>query len=259
MKGKIYKTVSHSITHNEQTARQECRCSNNASLQTVPYGSMAQGVDARLFSQPIIQRTIDKDFKTKLTDLQSLNTALAKLNPPVANIGLMNFPDAVGATTSMLDTVIGSDNNGLYDSMTQGDVIDYYNDALIGSVDSALDALPYTLSIATGKGAVEAFINGSKFVGSGKGCAEPQLLMTYATDKSNKKQRRVSLSWSQNTLPCENCHDLLKESSLAYGNHYTVKIEDNLGKPYGDVHDMPDNADTTMTYSGGHVTYARNH
>lgn len=121
----------------------------------------------------------------------------------------------------------------------------------------------YEPSSADGKGAVKAFYGGSEFVGSGRGCAEPQLLQTYATKPNGKKRKNISLAWSQNTLPCHKCDGLLKESSSKYGNTYTVKVENNLGKPYGYAHTMggmqlPDNADTTITYAGGAASYATN-
>lgn len=205
-----------------------------------------------------VQRTFDKDFKTKLSNLTSLNAALGNLTPAVTpNIALTDYPAAVGATTSMLDKSIADDTNSLYDSITRAEVVAFYTQSMTNAV-APVAPTTYTLSTATGKGAVQAFINGSEFNGSGKGCAEPQLLMKYTTDKSKKKLSNVSLSWSQNTLPCDNCHNLLKTSSQAYGNTYVVKIEDNLGKPYGSTHGLPDNADTTITYSGGNATYAKN-
>lgn len=204
-----------------------------------------------------VQRTFNKDFK-ELKTLAELNVALGNLNPAVTpNIALTDYPNAVGATTSMLDKSIEDDTNSLYDSITRADVVAFYDQSMTNAV-TPVAPTTYTLSTATGKGAVQAFINGSEFNGSGKGCAEPQLLMQYTTDKSKKKLSNVSLSWSQNTLPCDNCHNLLKTSSQAYGNTFVVKIEDNLGKPYGSTHGLPDNADTTITYSGGTATYAKN-
>lgn len=201
-----------------------------------------------------VQRTFDKDFKTKLTNLTELNAALGNLNPAVANIALTDYPNAVGATDSMLDESIEEDTNGLYDSITQAEVIAFYDQSMTDAVTN----LPYELSTSDGKGAVEAIFNRSKFNGSGSGCAEPQLLLEHATNKSGKKLSNLSLSWSQNTLPCDNCHDLLKKSSATYKNTYVVKIENNLGKPYGSTHGLPNNADTTITYSGGSATYAKN-
>lgn len=207
-----------------------------------------------------VQRTFNKDFK-ELKTLAALNTALGNLNPAVTpNIALTDYPAAVGATSAMLDKSIADDTNSLYDSITRAEVVAFYTQSMANAVAPVAPVAPttYTLSTATGKGAVQAFIKGSEFNGSGRGCAEPQLLEAYTTNKSGKYQKNVSLSWSQNTLPCDNCHKLLKDSSSAYGNTYVVKIEDNLGKPYGSTHGLPNNADTTITYSGGTATYAKN-
>jgi hypothetical protein len=207
-----------------------------------------------------VQRTFNKDFK-ELKTLAALNTALGNLTPAVTpNIALTDYPGAVGATTPMLDKSIADDTNSLYDSITRADVVGFYTQSMTNAVAPVAPVTPttYTLSTATGKGAVQAFIKGSEFNGSGRGCAEPQLLSQYTTGKKGKKLTDISLSWSQNTLPCDNCHNLLKTSSQASRNTYVVKIEDNLGKPYGSTHGLPNNADTTITYSGGTATYAKN-
>ncbi len=114
----------------------------------------------------------------------------------------------------------------------------------------------YKESDAKGKGAVEVSYGGSSFTGAGKGCAEPKLLLAYACDKSKKPKSKVSLEWTQNTLPCDKCHALLKASSLSYSNTFVVRVEGNLGKPYGSVHSLPDNADTVITYKNGIASYA---
>ncbi len=207
-----------------------------------------------------VQRTFNKDFK-ELKTLAALNTALGNLTPAVTpNIALTDYPAAVGATSAMLDKSIEDDTNSLYDSITRAEVVAFYTQSMANAVAPVVPVAPttYTLSTATGKGAVEAYINGGKFTGAGKGCAEPKLLKTYVTNKRGEYLSGKSLSWSQNTLPCDNCHTLLKNSSSAYGNTYVVKIEDNLGKPYGSTHGLPNNADTTITYSGGSATYAKN-
>lgn len=114
----------------------------------------------------------------------------------------------------------------------------------------------YKVSEAKGKGAVEVSYGGSTFTGAGKGCAEPKLLAAHACNRSGKPLSEVSLEWTQNTLPCDSCHALLKASSLKYSNTYVVKVEDNLGKPYGFVHGLPNNADTVITYKSGTASYA---
>lgn len=111
-------------------------------------------------------------------------------------------------------------------------------------------------SDAKGKGAVEVSYGGSTFTGAGKGCAEPKLLDKYACEKSGKKKTGVSLEWTQNTLPCDSCHALLKDSSLKYSNTFVVRVEGNLGKPYGSAHGLPNNADTVITYKNGTASYA---
>jgi hypothetical protein len=118
------------------------------------------------------------------------------------------------------------------------------------------EGVNYKLSETKGKGAVEAFYSGAKFTGAGKGCAEPKLLEEHATNASGKKLSNISLAWTQNTLPCDSCHALLKDSSKKYSNTYVVTVEGNLGKPYGATHGLPNNADTVITYSAGSASYA---
>jgi hypothetical protein len=118
------------------------------------------------------------------------------------------------------------------------------------------EGVNYKLSETKGKGAVEAYYSGAKFTGAGKGCAEPKLLEEHATNASGKKLSNISLAWTQNTLPCDSCHALLKDSSKKYSNTYVVTVEGNLGKPYGATHGLPNSADTVITYSGGNASYA---
>jgi hypothetical protein len=115
----------------------------------------------------------------------------------------------------------------------------------------------YRLSTKKGKGAVEVVCQGRTFTGSGNGCAEPDLLQTYAKEQNKKKawKHGIALAWSQNTLPCQTCHNLLVTSSRTYSNTYVVSVEDNFGKPYGDAHGLPNNADTVITYDRGNVSY----
>ncbi len=115
----------------------------------------------------------------------------------------------------------------------------------------------YTLGTAS-KDAVRVYYGGSEFTGSGKGCAEPKLLKAIQGGKKKGKSGKAeagSFAWSQNTLPCDTCHALLQTCTTSYGDTYTVTVQNTTGKPYGSVHGLPNNAETTITYANGAATY----
>lgn len=91
----------------------------------------------------VIQRTIDKDHRTMLNDLGSLNEALSRLTPPVDPITLGDFAHVRGITPHMLDSAIERDKNTLYDSIDKADVIGFYAVALENLVNTLPPAFEY--------------------------------------------------------------------------------------------------------------------
>ncbi|RHC99741.1 hypothetical protein EAJ14_03665 [Parabacteroides distasonis] len=77
----------------------------------------------------IAQFTIDKDYKTRINDLATLNIRLAALVPVVPPIQVTSFGIPT-LTLDILNDVIKKDNNTLYDGITQNDVLDFYLEAL---------------------------------------------------------------------------------------------------------------------------------
>lgn len=74
-------------------------------------------------NQQAVQRVIDKDNNTALTNLTELNNALFKLNPQITGVSLSMF-QVPGANNTMLNLAIQQNNSVLYDSMKRKDVLD---------------------------------------------------------------------------------------------------------------------------------------
>jgi hypothetical protein len=120
----------------------EGKTANPQVHRAVAVGSSFSIANVALERGTVVQRSIGSDFVTRLNTLTTLNAALANLNPAVAAITLANL-GVPGVTTAMVNAAIAADNNQIYDSITQADVILWYTAALTTAVNTTVP--PYTL------------------------------------------------------------------------------------------------------------------
>jgi hypothetical protein len=119
----------------------------------------------------VTQRTIGSDYKTQLGTVGALNAALGALTPPVAAIGLADFPAAIGASAAMLDRVIAGNTDMLYDTLTRAEVIAFYAAALLTERDTSQPRFDYD---SHGDKHFPGGPKGTKFT-AGKGTVNPIL------------------------------------------------------------------------------------
>ncbi|MEH2399840.1 eCIS core domain-containing protein [Nostoc sp.] len=89
-----------------------------------------------------IQRTIDKDNVTRLSDINALNTALFNLTPQITGISL-DMLETPGATLAMLNMVINQNTDVLYNSMKRSEVLTFLKPALEQTVDTKVPHYVY--------------------------------------------------------------------------------------------------------------------
>ena len=96
----------------------------------------------RPVGKTIIQRMIAKDARTRLNDLDSLNTALHGLDPVITDVSddLLATP---GASRPLLDQAIKKSNFTLYDSMEREDLLGELTPVLEKLVDEQPAAFTY--------------------------------------------------------------------------------------------------------------------
>ena len=180
---------------------------------------------------------IDKDNKTKLNNLNDLNTALFKLKPQITGID-MSMLGAPGATLAMLNAVISLNTTVLHDGVTRATLLSALKPALLAQVNTRA-ASAYTYD-THGDKHFPGGSDGSKF-NAGKSTVNPKLAALIAPQLG--RIRRDAKGHNQSY------YFTLHGITECAGKDLTIQVDYDATKDSIMYHGYPDASVTTYSLS----------
>ena len=201
--------------------------------------SFSKGYDILTnYNSKTTQRTINKDQKTRLNDLNSLNAALSNLSPQVPAISVNSFP-GTGVTSQILDRAIKGDNTPIYDSMSTTDVINLYTNSIQNLVNSLAPTFNYDPHGDKHFTGVKS--QGSQFSKGSQSSVNPKLEQIIQKE-IGRIRRDANMSNQTYYLTCAS----ISESN---GDNVTIQVDYNYAADSVTYHGYPDSNTTTHVLS----------